>query len=74
MAPIVLQVASERHASINIDYRGSNYKLSSQQMVLPKVRELMDSIPGDTIDDSAEIIINMSKASTALNTSCSLLA
>ncbi len=63
MAVIAVQVASERDASINIDYKGTNYKLKSQQMVLSKVKELMDGIPKDTIDDSAEIIINMSKAS-----------
>ena len=65
MAATVLQVASERDASINISYKGANYKPKSQQEVLAKVKQLMDGIPKDTIDDSAEIIISMSKASTA---------
>ena len=60
-------MASERDASVNIAYKGKNYKPKSQKEVLSKVKELMDGIPRDTIDDSAEIIINMSKASTAHN-------
>eukprot|EP00891_Asterochloris_glomerata_P000588 jgi/Astpho2/588/fgenesh1_pg.00013_%23_22_t len=61
-APIrfkLMQVASERDASINISYKGANYKPKSQQEVLAKVKQLMDGIPKDTIDDSAEIIISM---------------
>ena len=64
-------MASQQHAGINIDYKGNNYKLNSQQLVLPKVEELMKGIRKGTIDDSAEIIINMSTASTARESFCS---
>ena len=67
MAATVLQVASEGDASINIAYKGIDYKPRSQKEVLTQVKQLMDGIPKDTIDVSAEIIISMSKASTAQN-------
>ena len=70
MAAIALQVASKRDASINIAYKGTNYNLKSQHEVLSKVKQLMDGIPRDTIDDSAEIIISISKASTTQSSFC----
>ena len=70
MAATVLQVASERDAGINIAYKGINYKPRSQKEVLTKVKQLMDGIPKGTFDDSAEIIINMSKASTIQGNFC----